>query len=83
MEFFRTPAVIFPATKYERIPVIVPVTTDPFFSSTVTVSLFSFIKNLKTKADQHAIVVGQGVRWEWKKCSAMIVVARDMRREGE
>jgi len=29
-------------------PVIVPCTTDPFFSSIVTVSLFSFIKNLGT-----------------------------------
>lgn len=27
-------------------PVMVPCTTDPFLSSTVTVSLFSFIKNL-------------------------------------
>jgi len=27
-------------------PVIVPWTTEPFFSSMVTVSLFSFIKNL-------------------------------------
>jgi hypothetical protein len=28
-------------------PVMVPCTTDPFFSSMVTVSLFNFIKNLK------------------------------------
>jgi hypothetical protein len=30
-------------------PVIVPCTTDPFLSSTVTVSLFNFIKNLDRK----------------------------------
>ena len=29
-----------------RLPVIVPCTTDPFFSSIVTDSLFNFIKNL-------------------------------------
>lgn len=31
---------------YPYAPVIVPWITDPFFSSTVTVSLLSFIKNL-------------------------------------
>lgn len=31
----------------KNVPVIVPCTTDPFLSSTVTVSLFNFIKNLE------------------------------------
>lgn len=31
-----------------NVPVIVPFTTVPFFSSIETVSLFSFIKNLRT-----------------------------------
>jgi hypothetical protein len=30
----------------QNIPVMVPCTTEPFLSSIVTVSLFSFIKNL-------------------------------------
>lgn len=31
----------------EDVPVIVPCTTDPFFNSMVTVSLFNFIKKLE------------------------------------
>ena len=35
--------------QWTQLPVIVPATTVPFFSSMVTVSLFSFIKNLRAQ----------------------------------
>jgi hypothetical protein len=35
-----------------HLPVIVPWMTEPFFNSTVTVSLFSFMRNLEAVAGQ-------------------------------
>ena|SRR5712672_2902441 len=43
-------------------PVIVPCTTDPFFNSIVTVSLFNFIKNLKNGGGCQPSVVDSNMR---------------------
>lgn len=60
----------------QHAPVIVPCTTEPFLSSIVTVSLFSFIKNLGGKRDIRIGITDRVYKVNGASCTKKTAVLR-------